>query len=164
MFSSAVWVVAHVTTKHSSSYEMFNVVRVNLCSVLVQPFKKPVKARFVMEVAVSAEGERIRRPTLTAVIGLLPTIRRSAASVGVRNLELDLVKMAYRVSADGYPAFFREREEPPGETVLDDLDDGYTCALCNTTYEKVRLLVIDTVTEVLHFPEEDGFQSSRQNI
>uniref|UniRef100_A0A1B6DP59 Cerebellar degeneration-related protein 2-like n=1 Tax=Clastoptera arizonana TaxID=38151 RepID=A0A1B6DP59_9HEMI len=43
--------------------------------------------------------------------------------------------MAYRVTGEGYSAFFRE-EEDGREIQADDSDDGYTCLLCNTSYEK----------------------------
>lgn len=48
--------------------------------------------------------------------------------------------MAYKVTGEGYSAFFRE-EEDGREVVADDIDDGYTCLLCNTTYEKGNLLL-----------------------
>lgn len=43
--------------------------------------------------------------------------------------------MAYKVTGEGYSAFFRE-EEDGREVEADDIDDGYTCLLCNTSYEK----------------------------
>ncbi|XP_014254361.1 cerebellar degeneration-related protein 2 isoform X2 [Cimex lectularius] len=43
--------------------------------------------------------------------------------------------MAYRVTGEGYSAFFREQEDGR-EADNDDNDDGYTCLLCNTSYEK----------------------------
>ncbi|XP_073984778.1 cerebellar degeneration-related protein 2-like isoform X2 [Rhodnius prolixus] len=43
--------------------------------------------------------------------------------------------MAYRISGEGYSAFFREQEEPR-ESACEETDDGYTCLLCNTSYEK----------------------------
>lgn len=45
--------------------------------------------------------------------------------------------MAYKVTGEGYSAFFRE-EEDGREVEADDIDDGYTCLLCNTSYEKGR--------------------------
>ncbi|KAF6202848.1 hypothetical protein GE061_003253 [Apolygus lucorum] len=43
--------------------------------------------------------------------------------------------MAYRVTGEGYSAFFREQEDGrDGQEA--DVDDGYTCLLCNTSYEK----------------------------
>lgn len=43
--------------------------------------------------------------------------------------------MAYRISGEGYSAYFREEEDGRGPPA-DDIDDGYTCLLCNTSYEK----------------------------
>lgn len=43
--------------------------------------------------------------------------------------------MAYKVTGEGYSAFFRE-EEDGREVEADDIEDGYTCLLCNTSYEK----------------------------
>lgn len=43
--------------------------------------------------------------------------------------------MAYRITGEGYSAFFRE-EEDGREVAADDIEDGYTCLLCNTSYEK----------------------------
>ncbi|KAG8328528.1 hypothetical protein J6590_001202 [Homalodisca vitripennis] len=48
------------------------------------------------------------------------------------------LNMAYKVTGEGYSAFFRE-EEDGREIEADDIDDGYTCLLCNTSYEKVPL-------------------------
>lgn len=47
--------------------------------------------------------------------------------------------MAYKVTGEGYSAFFRE-EEDGREVEADDIDDGYTCLLCNTSYEKGRYI------------------------
>lgn len=46
--------------------------------------------------------------------------------------------MAYKVTGEGYSAFFRE-EEDGREVEADDIDDGYTCLLCNTSYEKGKI-------------------------
>ena len=49
--------------------------------------------------------------------------------------------MAYRITGEGYSAFFRE-EEDGREVAADDIDDGYTCLLCNTSYEKGKHFLI----------------------
>lgn len=51
--------------------------------------------------------------------------------------------MAYKVTGEGYSAFFRE-EEDGREVEADDIDDGYTCLLCNTSYEKGTLFMKST--------------------
>ncbi|CAA9993331.1 unnamed protein product [Nesidiocoris tenuis] len=45
--------------------------------------------------------------------------------------------MAYRVTGEGYSPFFREQEDGRADCPEDDIEDGYTCLLCNTSYEKV---------------------------
>lgn len=57
--------------------------------------------------------------------------------------------MAYKVTGEGYSAFFRE-EEDGREVEADDIDDGYTCLLCNTSYEKGTLFMKST-TKYIHF-------------
>ncbi|RZF35512.1 hypothetical protein LSTR_LSTR010203 [Laodelphax striatellus] len=46
--------------------------------------------------------------------------------------------MAYKISSEGYSAYFREEEDGRG-VQADDVDDGYTCLLCNTSYEKAKI-------------------------
>lgn len=55
--------------------------------------------------------------------------------------------MAYKVTGEGYSAFFRE-EEDGREVEADDIDDGYTCLLCNTSYEKGTALFMKSTTTV----------------
>lgn len=57
--------------------------------------------------------------------------------------------MAYKVTGEGYSAFFRE-EEDGREVEADDIDDGYTCLLCNTSYEKGTLFMKSTTIHQIY--------------